>query len=120
MNDTSARDDHAVDELRGEVGRLRAELDDWRHNVALRAYTAPDASLDDVLASLDARIAALLTWSGVANSAPEASFERQVRERVAAEIERERSAFARVDPDAILGYAHGLTVAARIARGGDQ
>lgn len=35
---------------------LRAELDDWKHNVGLRAFTAPDADLDTVLESLDARI----------------------------------------------------------------
>jgi hypothetical protein len=40
-----------------EVDRLRAELADWRHNVAQRAFTPPDADLDTVLSSLDSRIA---------------------------------------------------------------
>jgi hypothetical protein len=35
--------------------KLRAELDDWRHNVAVRAFTAPDADLETVLESLDAK-----------------------------------------------------------------
>lgn len=48
--------DDALDDLYAERNNLRAELDDWRHNVSLRAFTAPDADLDTVLASLDARI----------------------------------------------------------------
>lgn len=35
---------------------LRVELDDWRRNLAQRSFTAPDADLDTILASLDARI----------------------------------------------------------------
>lgn len=41
------------------VADLESELGDWRHNLAQRAFTAPDADLETVLASLDARIADL-------------------------------------------------------------
>ncbi|WP_111601559.1 hypothetical protein [Streptomyces sp. Amel2xB2] len=42
--------------LANENARLRAELDDWRHNIGVRSFTTPDADLDTVLESLDARI----------------------------------------------------------------
>lgn len=43
--------------LEAERDRLAAELADWRHNVALRAFTVPDADMDTALESLGARIA---------------------------------------------------------------
>lgn len=47
---------HELREGREEYTRLRAELDDMRYNLAQRAFTAPDADLGTMLASLDARI----------------------------------------------------------------
>lgn len=39
-----------------ELQQLRDEVGDLRHNLALRAFTAPDADFDTILGSLDARI----------------------------------------------------------------
>lgn len=49
-----ALDGQAVDDP--EKQQLRDELEDLRHNLALRAFTAPDADFEDILTSLDARI----------------------------------------------------------------
>lgn len=53
-----ALDGQAVDDP--EKQQLRDELEDLRHNLALRAFTAPDADFEDILTSLDARIHAAL------------------------------------------------------------
>lgn len=39
-----------------ELQQLRDQLEDLRHNLALRAFTAPDADFATILTSLDARI----------------------------------------------------------------
>jgi hypothetical protein len=48
---------HGVARDIGEANeQLRAELDDLRHNLAQRAFTAPDADIETMLTSLDSRI----------------------------------------------------------------
>lgn len=65
-----------------EIQRLRAELSDWQHNLALRAFTTPDADLATILASLDARIRDALA----ASSAPA---DQNLRDRLRHVLARE-------------------------------
>lgn len=54
------------------VTQLEAELGDIQHDLALRAFTAPDADFDTMLSSLDARVADLVAGRDAERSSRQA------------------------------------------------